>query len=171
MRNLHKISANIDEFNALIMRLVAWLSLGMVMMQIFVVVLRYVFGTGSIQIQESIIYMHAILFMLAASGTYLADEHVRVDIFYRSMNPRRQAMVNLFGCLFFLLPFCFLIIYSAHDYVALSWRVKEGSRETGGIQAIYLLKTVIPLMGGLLMLQGVSQIIKSLGILTFKEDR
>ncbi|MGC6472189.1 MAG: TRAP transporter small permease subunit [Parvibaculales bacterium] len=162
MRSLLKISAGIDEFNALILNLVAWLSLGMVLIQIFVVILRYVFGTGSIQIQESIIYMHAMLFMLAAAGTYLADEHVRVDIFYRSMPPRRQAMVNFFGCLFFLLPFCFLIMYSAYDYVALSWRVREGSRETGGIQAIYLLKTVIPVMAGLLMLQGFSQTIKSL---------
>ncbi|MGC6511608.1 MAG: TRAP transporter small permease subunit [Parvibaculales bacterium] len=170
MRNLLKISAGIDEFNTLVLRLVAWLSLGMVLVQIFVVILRYVFGTGSIQIQESIIYMHAMLFMLAAAGTYLADEHVRVDVFYRSMTPQRQAMVNLFGCLFFLLPFCFLIIYSAYDYVALSWRVKEGSRETGGIQAIYLLKTVIPLMAGLLMLQGISQTIKAFATVLDKEE-
>ncbi len=81
MKILTKIAGGIDEFNQLILRLVSWLALFMVLVQIFVVIMRYVFGTGSIQLQESIIYMHGILFMLAAAGTLLADDHVRVDIF------------------------------------------------------------------------------------------
>ncbi len=120
---------------------------------------------GSIQLQESIIYMHGILFMLAAAGTLLADDHVRVDIFYRSMGPKKQAAVNFFGCLVFLIPFCLLILYTAQDYVSLAWRVREGSRETGGIQAVYLLKTVIPIMAGLLLLQAVSVLLKAVNTL------
>ncbi len=170
MQQLMKISAAIDELNTLILKLVAWLSLGMVLVQIFVVIMRYVFGTGSVQIQESIIYMHAMLFMLASAGTLLADEHVRVDIFYCAMSQRHQAMVNLFGCLVFLIPFCVLIIYASQNYIALSWRVKEGSPENGGIQAIYLLKTIIPIMAGLLILQGVSQSFKSMHQIFGKEE-
>ena len=165
MKILAKIAGGIDEFNQLILRLVSWLALFMVLVQIFVVIMRYVFGTGSIQLQESIIYMHGILFMLAAAGTLLADDHVRVDIFYRSISRKKQAVVNLFGCLVFLIPFCLLIIYTAQDYVSLAWRVREGSRETGGIQAVYLLKTIIPVMAGLLFLQAISLLLKALNTL------
>lgn len=161
MNTLKKFAALIDELNALILRLAAWLTIFMVLVQFFVVIMRYAFGTGSVQLQESIIYMHGVLFMIAAAGTLLADAHVRVDIFYRQLTERKKAWVNLFGIFLFLLPFCFLIIYTAWDYVANSWQTLEGSRETSGIQAVYLLKTIIPLTALLLGLQGCSQAIKA----------
>lgn len=170
MQKFLTLSSQIDEFNNLVTRLSAWLSLGMVLVQLFVVVMRYVFGTGSIQLQESIIYMHGILFMLAAGGTLLADEHVRVDIFYRGASVKKQAWVNLFGCAVFLIPFGVLIIYTSWNYVSISWSVQEGSRETGGIQAIYLLKAIIPLMASLLIAQGVSQIIKAVNTISGGEE-
>ena len=92
----------------------------MVLVQFFVVVMRYVFGTGSIQFQEIILYMHGILFMVAAAGTLLTNDHVRVDIIYSNLSPRKQAAVELIGCILFLLPFCGLVLYTSWNYVGQS---------------------------------------------------
>jgi len=120
-----------------------WLTLAMVLVQFLVVMLRYVFGIGSIQMQESIIYMHGVLFLMAAAATWSADAHVRVDIFYGGFTAQRKRIVNRLGAILFVLPLATLILYVAYDYVAMAWSVREGSRETSGIHGIYLLKTMI----------------------------
>lgn len=162
---LRRLSGFIDGLNRQILSLASWLCLFMVLVQFFVVVMRYVFGTGSIQFQEIILYMHGILFLVAAGGTLLADDHVRVDIIYNNLSPRKQAMIEFIGCVLFLLPFCGLILYTSWNYVGQSWQIMEGSREPGGLQGVYLLKSFIPLFAFLLGLQGISQSIKALAIL------
>lgn len=142
-------------------RLVAWLTLAMVLATIAVVVLRYGFGIGLIWLQESVTWMHAAVFMLGAAWTLRQDGHVRVDIFYRRMTPRRQALVDLAGTMFLLLPTCAYLLLESLPYVASSWRVLERSREAGGLPALYLLKTVIPVMACLLMLQGVAEALRA----------
>jgi TRAP-type mannitol/chloroaromatic compound transport system permease small subunit len=157
------IAAQIDRLNHAIGRSAAWLALAMVLVQFAVVVLRYVFGIGSIMMQEAIVYMHGVLFMMAAADTLLQDEHVRVDIFYARASARRKAFINLLGCAFFVLPFCILIAYVSYDYVTMSWSVREGSRETSGIQGVFLLKSVILLFAAQLSLQALSGILTNIG--------
>jgi TRAP-type mannitol/chloroaromatic compound transport system permease small subunit len=157
-----QIAVSIDRLNHAIGRSAAWLALAMVLVQFAVVVLRYVFGIGSIMLQEAIVYMHGVLFMMAAADTLLQDEHVRVDIFYARAAARRKALVNLLGCAFFILPFCFLIAFVSLDYVSMAWSVREGSRETSGIQGVYLLKTIILVFAAQLALQAISGILKNL---------
>ncbi|CAE7594306.1 unnamed protein product [Symbiodinium microadriaticum] len=144
---------------------VAWLAVFMVLAQFIVVLMRYVFGLGSIAAQESIVYMHGFLFMLAAGYTLFHNGHVRVDVFYRAASDRYKAWINLLGALLFLLPFCYLIFDASWGYVLSSWEIFEGSRETSGIQAVFLLKTAIPLFAVLVGLQGLSQIIHSIAVL------
>ena len=134
----------------------------MVVVQFAVVGLRYVFGIGSLLMQEAVVYMHGILFMLAAADALLKGEHVRVDIFYADMTEKQKAWVNLLGCAFFVLPICGLLLIFAWDYVALAWSVREGSRETSGIQGVFLLKTVILVFAVQLALQAVSVILTNL---------
>ncbi|MGB0313915.1 MAG: TRAP transporter small permease subunit [Parvibaculales bacterium] len=162
MDKLQSLAAQIDTVNHAIGRSAAWLALLMVLVQFSVVVLRYVFGIGSIMMQEAIVYMHGVLFMMAAADTLLQDEHVRVDIFYARASAQRKALINLLGSAFFILPFCILIAYVSYDYVSMSWSVREGSRETSGIQGIFLLKTVILLFAAQLALQAISSILKNL---------
>lgn len=138
---------------ALIGRSVAWLTLLMVLVTFLTVTLRYGFNMGWIWVQESITYMHAAVFMLAIAWAYQVDAHVRVDIFYRDAEPRRQALTNLVGSLLFLLPLCVFLILVGWDYVAASWSMKEGSRESGGLPFVYLLKSLIIIMPILLGLQ------------------
>ncbi|EJW20748.1 hypothetical protein IMCC14465_14850 [alpha proteobacterium IMCC14465] len=163
---LHRVSTIIDGLNGRILSLASWLCLFMVLVQFFVVVMRYVFGTGSIQFQEIILYMHGILFMVAAGGTLLTNDHVRVDIIYNSLSPRKKAVIEFLGCILFLFPVCGLVLYTSWNYVGQSWRIMEGSREPGGLQGIYLLKSFIPIFAILLGLQGLSQAIKAWFTLT-----
>ncbi len=159
----------VDGLNERIGRWVAWLALAMVIIQMIVVVQRYVFGIGSIWMQESIVYMHGMLFMLAAGYTLLHNGHVRVDVFYREASERRKALTDLLGVFVFLLPMCVAVFWLSMTYVGNSWAIQEGSKETSGIQAVYLLKTVIPVFAVLLGLQGLSLAAHSWRILRGRE--
>jgi len=141
----------------------------MVFMTVVIVVLRYYFGSGSIALQESITYLHGIVFMLGIAFTLQRGGHVRVDIFYRGFSPRRKALVDLLGGLVFLLPVSLLIFIFSWDYVAASWAIGETSEERSGIQGIYLLKTLLLLMPATLMLQGLAEILRSALVLMGKQ--
>lgn len=140
---------------------VAWLVLAMVLLIFLVVVQRYVFNAGSIAMQESVTYLHALVFMLAAAWTLSEDGHVRVDIFYRDASERHKAFVDLFGSLVFLLPFALFMLLGSWDYVSASWALYEGSREAGGLPLVWLLKSLIPLFAVLLLIQGLLLALKS----------
>lgn len=155
----------LDAINEYTGRVVAWLALAMVLVQFIVVILRYVFSVGFIPLQESVWYMHGLLFMLGAGYTLLRDQHVRVDILYRDASPRYQALVDLFGVLVLLLPVCIVTWWLSWSYVANAWRIREGSTELSGLPFIYLLKTVILVFVVLLTIQGISLALKSLLVL------
>lgn len=162
MRFVRGLARAIDRLNETIGVSVAWLALVLVLVEFTVVLMRYVFGIGSVKMQESIVYMHAIIFMVAAGYTLLHNGHVRCDIFYAAASPPRQALVDLIGVALFLLPTCALIAWAAWPYVAQAWAVREGSPEGSlGIAGIYLLKSVILVFAGLVALQGVSLAIHS----------
>ncbi|MGE0466881.1 MAG: TRAP transporter small permease subunit [Steroidobacteraceae bacterium] len=156
-----RLASLLDALSERIGRLVSWLTLGMVLATVTVVVMRYAAGMGLIWLQESINWMHSLVFMLGAAYTLKADEHVRVDVFYRGMSERRKAAINLAGALLFLLPLCAFLLVESWQYVATSWRIAERSREAGGLPMLYLLKTVIPLMAVLLALQGISMALRA----------
>jgi len=145
----------ITHLNNLLGKAVSWLTLFMVLLMFVIVVLRYAFDTGWIAMQESVVYMHATVFMLSAAYTLNQDSHVRVDIFYGKMTEKNKAWVDLLGTLFLLMPMVIFIFYGAWGYVSSSWGVFEGSREAGGIPAVYLIKTLLLLLPVTLMLQGI----------------
>ena len=159
---MRAVAAVIDAVNGRVGRTVAWFALAIVLIQFAVVVGRYVFGIGSIWAQESVTYLHALMFMLAAAATLANDAHVRVDIFYREMPERKKALVNLIGAAVFLIPVCLLILWVSWDYVATSWAVFEGSKETSGIRGVFVLKTAILIFAIQMALQGVSIILHAL---------
>ncbi len=158
----------VDFFTEWMGRTVSWLSLGMVMVTAIVVVLRYGFDLGWIGLQESVVYMHALLFMLGASYTLKHDAHVRVDIVYQRLGARSRAWVDLLGSWLLLMPVCIFIGWIAWEYVAASWSVHESSREAGGLPAVFLLKSVILIFAATLLLQGLAQSGKALLIIAGK---
>ncbi len=162
MNFLHHLAKKIDALNEALGRLISWLTLGMVIITFAVVVLRYAFNLGWIAMQESVTYLHALVFMLGAAYTLKHDGHVRVDIFYGKLGPRGRAWVDLAGAVLLLLPVAGFILWISWEYVAASWRLLEGSREQGGLPMVFLLKSAIPALSFLLILQGISQAIHSL---------
>jgi TRAP-type mannitol/chloroaromatic compound transport system permease small subunit len=152
-----RLADRIDRLSAAVGRAVMWCLLFMVLAEFALVLMRYVLGVGSIWLQESVVYAHASVFMLAAAWTLSVDGHVRVDIFYADAAPRTKALVDLLGTLLLLLPFALALVFLSFPYVARSWAILEGSRETSGLPAVFLLKTLIPLFAALLALQGLAQ--------------
>ena len=159
------LADRIDRLNSAIGRAASWCALFIVLTGFAVVLMRYVLGLGSLWLQESVVYAHAALFLLAAAWTLKERGHVRVDVFYASASPRTKAWVDLLGALFLLLPFALAIIWFALPYVERSWAIFERSRETSGLPLVFLLKTLIPMFAVLLALQGIAQAIRALAFL------
>jgi TRAP-type mannitol/chloroaromatic compound transport system permease small subunit len=158
---LDRLADRIDRLSTVVGRAVMWCLLFMVLAEFALVLMRYVLGVGSIWLQESVLYAHAALFMLAAAWTLSADGHVRVDILYADASPRAKALVDLLGALLLLLPFALTLLVLSWGYAGRSWRILEGSRETSGMPAVFLLKSLIPLFAMLLALQGVAQALRA----------
>jgi len=160
-----KLSYFLDNLSEKTGQTIAWLTLFMVITQFSVVILRYSFNVGWIAMQESILYMHALVFMLGAAYTLKHNGHVRVDIFYHKMSARGKAWVDVLGSLLLLLPVCSFIIVYSWEYVANSWALHEGSREAGGLAGLFILKTSIILLPALLILQGLSISLKNINLI------
>lgn len=146
---------SLGRFVAFCGRSVAWLTLAMVLLTTLIVVLRYVFSLGWIWLQESLTYLHVIVFSIAMAWTLQKDGHVRVDIFYTTMPAEKKALVDLIGTLVFLIPFCIFMLVIAWAYVASAWHSLEGSPEPGGLPLVYLLKSLILVLPALLLCQAV----------------
>ena len=151
----------LDRFTEYSGRLLAWLTLGMALLTGLIVLLRYGFGIGSIAAQEAVMYMHGSLFLLGASYALKVGAHVRVDIFYRNFSKRTRSWIDSLGGIIFLLPLCAFILISSADYVSASWAVRESSAEPGGIPAVFLLKSLIPLMAINLAMQGLAEVLRN----------
>jgi TRAP-type mannitol/chloroaromatic compound transport system permease small subunit len=161
LRILKTSLSAIEKFTEVTGRFISWATVTMVILVVLVVITRYFLGLGSIALQESVTYLHCLVFMMGFAFTLKHDGHVRVDIFYRGFSPRFKAIVNLIGGLLFLIPFCLLIFFISWDYVLASWVIRETSAENNGLPFIYLLKTLMLLMPVTLLLQGIAEIIRS----------
>jgi TRAP-type mannitol/chloroaromatic compound transport system permease small subunit len=150
-------------------RLTSWLTVAMVATVLVVVVTRYFLQIGSIALQESVTYLHCMVFMLGLAYTLKHDGHVRVDIIYRGYSVKTKALVNLVGGVLFLLPLCCVLFFVSWDYVLASWAIKETSSENNGLPFIYLLKSLMLTMPVLLFLQGLAETVKN-GLILFSVD-
>lgn len=144
----------IDAISVTIGDAARWFALGLVIVTVTVVVQRYVFGIAMTGLQESVIYMHALLFLLSSGVTLLADGHVRVDVLYSKMDERGKAWTDLFGVYLALIPMGWLILVMSSPYVTASWRILERSRESNGLAFVYLLKSAILVFAVMMILQG-----------------
>ena len=133
----------------------------LLMLVMVVVIGRYFFGIGRVDIQELALYLHALIFLGCAGWAYSADEHVRVDIFYRNASLEYKKLVNTCGILFFLLPTVGVLGYYALDFVAASWSVQEISTEPGGLKIVYIQKSFIFLFPLVLALAGIKELYRT----------
>ena len=158
---LKNLSSTINYINKIAGFICALLVVLMSLNVFLVVVLRYLFGISFIWMQETYVWMHAYIFMLGAGFTYLNDDHVRIDIIYRSSSKLYKALVDSIGIIFLLLPFLYLIWNFSFPFVYKSWQMNEISREAGGLSMLYLLKLAILIFVILLSIQAIAKIINN----------
>ena len=124
-----------------------------------------IYRENSNSLRDLQLVLFAGMVMLGASWTLKVNEHVRVDLFYASVSDRRRIWIDLTGTIFFLMPMCALLIYFSWPWFMESWTGNELSQNAGGLPR-WPAKLFLPLGFGLLMLQGVSEIIKCVAALT-----
>ena len=124
-----------------------------------------IYRENSNSLRDLQLVLFAGMVMLGASWTLKVNEHVRVDLFYASVNDRKRIWIDLTGAIFFLMPMCVLLIYFSWPWFLESWTGNELSQNAGGLPR-WPAKLFLPLGFGLLMLQGVSEIIKCVAALT-----
>ena len=156
--------ALLDRISSATGRAVSWLTLLMVVGTFVIVLLRYALDSGVVWLQEAVTWMHAMVFMFGAAYTLQRDEHVRVDIFYREMNRQKQALVNLFGIVLFVVPVCLFFVLESYEYVQVSWSIREVSRDSGGLPYpfIPILKSLLIVMPITVLLQSASLTLHSI---------
>lgn len=115
----------------------------MTILMIVIIVARYFFGIGLTGVQELVMYIHALIFLGCAGYVHFKDEHVRVDIFYRDSSNTYKKNINFFLSLFFLIPVCFVVGFYSYELVEMSWKIKETSTEAGGLNFVYLQKSLV----------------------------
>lgn len=169
MQRWLRLASGIDHFNEWTGRIVYWLTLGMVLVGAYNAIVRYLdrftgLGLSSNTYIELQWYMFSLIFLLGAAYTLKHNAHVRVDVLYSRLSPRGRAWINLGGTVLFLIPFCILVIWTSWPTVRNSWAVMEVSPDPGGLPR-YPIKTVIPLAFLLLMIQGLSILIKQIALL------
>jgi TRAP-type mannitol/chloroaromatic compound transport system permease small subunit len=158
---LRRLARQIDAAQERLGNAVSWLMLGMVLVVFSDVIFRYLFSRTWVFVQELEWYLFAVIYLVAAGYTLLYDEHVRVDIFYSKFPPRRKAWFDFVLLLVFFFPSCLLVVYTTWPFFWNSVKVLEGSPDPGGIPARWALKGVIIVAFVVLMIQGLSQAIKS----------
>jgi len=129
-----------------------------VILVIYVVISRYIFGVGRADLQELTLYLHALVFLGCAGWALTEEEHVRVDILYKDKPNSYKRLVNALGLIFFVLPVVFIIGFYSIDFIKLSWLLKESSTEPGGLKTVYLHKTLILLFPLALLLAAIKQL-------------
>jgi TRAP-type mannitol/chloroaromatic compound transport system permease small subunit len=137
----------------------SWLSFALVILITLDVFLRYVFNFSSASLYELEWHFFAIIFLLGSSITLQKDEHVRVDIFYRGSSSAYKNNVNFILSFFLLLPVCFVIGFYSLELIEMSWKIREVSTEAGGLDYVYIQKTLIILFPLTMILTFVYQLI------------
>lgn len=157
-----KIQKLLDRFTYILSDILVYILLLMISLVFISIVLRYLFNISYVSIQEMIIYLHASIFMFGISYALKEDAHVKIDIIINQLDSNLKFIINIIGLIFFLLPTSIFIIFISSDMVSQSWRILEGSSEAGGMNAVFILKSFIPIMGLLVLIQTISKLIKTI---------
>lgn len=176
---LTRLAALFELLPVLVGRAAAWLVIVTVGTCAFVAIARYGFGYGNICLQEIYVAAFGVSFMLVAPLAWARDAHVRIDVLNRRWSPRRRALVELLGCAFMVLPWLGLILWSATPFLRLTWLIFEPSPQAGGCALVpvlgwplpfyALLKSVLVAFVGLMTLQALAVMLRSVAILKHGE--
>ena len=150
----------IDKVIDNIAKILTYLLVSMIILVFITVIIRYMLNISYVALQELVMYFHALIFMFGVSYALKEKSHVKIDIIYNSLGEKNQYFISMLGTIIFIIPTSLFITYSSIDMVTQSWSLLEGSSEAGGLDLVFILKSVIPITGILIFLQALSDIIK-----------
>lgn len=169
MPHLLRISRWIDCVNGMLGRILGWVAFALIALGVVNVVGRYLGAQFGMQLSSNMLLeaqtqAFNLIFLLGAAYLFLRDGHIRVDILHSRFGARTQAWIDIAGTALMLIPFCLTVLWFSWDYVAKSWARLEISPHPDGLP-LYPIKTVILIAFTLLLLQGISEIIKRIDFL------
>ncbi len=162
MELLVRISDAIDALVGRIAKVAAWAGVALIVTTVFDVVTRRFLVLGSTKLQEAEWHFHVILFAFLIGYAYIKDSHVRIDLVRERLGERIQWWIEVFGCLFFLLPYCALVIYFSYDFTLRSFEIGEISASATGLPYRWAIKAVVPIGFSLLALSGIAILLRKL---------
>lgn len=167
------LESSINRFTEYTGKLSSWLVLLLVLLTCYDVMMRYLFQHGSVGLQELEWHIFALIFLLGSAYTLKHDGHVRVDILYRShrLSDKHRAWIDVIGIVFFLMPFCVLILISSWPFAYNAYLYQEGSPDPGGLPYRFILKSALLLGFLLLMIQAVAELIRNIRIICQQEQK
>src|SRR5436190_7968406 len=163
--NVQSFLHAIDGISTWVGKAASWLIIGLMTLVCVEVVKRYILNAPTAWIFDADNMFYGTLFMLCGAYTLAQNAHVRGDFLYSSMRPRTQASLDLVLYIVFFLPGICALVYAGYFYAADSWRIAEHSNVTADGPPVYHFKSVIPLAGGLIMLQGIAEIVRCVACL------
>ncbi len=155
----------VDTLNEQVGRFAAWFTTILVLVICVDVLFRYLFQETAVWIVELEWHLFSVIFLLSGGYALKHNKHVRVDLFYAKFSERDKALLNLFGTVVFLIPWCLVLMYYSYQFAALSFLDGEGSPNPGGLPARYVIKSVITIGLSLLLLQGLAIAARSIVVL------
>ncbi len=164
MGGLLKLSAAIDRFSTFVGKTLSWLILAMVLVSAGNAVARKFFDASSNAWLELQWYLFSVVFLCCAGYALLCKEHIRIDIVAGHLSDRANQRIALFGHIFFLMPLCAIMLYESWPYLMESIRINEHSSNAGGLLR-WPVKLAMIAGFALLLLQGLSEIIKQIGVM------
>jgi TRAP-type mannitol/chloroaromatic compound transport system permease small subunit len=150
----------IDEISTWAGKAAAWLIIVLMSVVCIEVFKRYIMNMPTAWIFDLDNMLYGTTFMLCGAYTLAQNAHVRGDFLYSSMRPRMQASLDIVLYIVFFLPGVAALIYAGYDYASLSWHINEHSNVTADGPPVYHFKSMIPLAGALIMLQGIAEIVR-----------
>ena len=157
---MDKFMLRVDEISTFVGKAAAWLVVLLMLMVFTDVVRRYAFNSPSAWIGELSVMAYGTLFMMCGAYTLAQNGHVRGDFLYGSMKPRTQATLDLILYVTFFLPGIAALVYAGYTYAAESWRIGEHTTQIANGPPLYPFKTIIPVAGAFVLLQGVLEIMR-----------
>ena len=158
---LDKVISILDKFINLIGGIAAIAMILMLLNVFYDVLMRYFFRNSSIGMQELEWHLFAVVFLFGMAYSLKEDAHVRVDMFYEKMAPKKQAFINIMGAIFFIIPFSLIIINSGYDFAFGAYEMNEISGDPGGLTNRWIIKSAIATSFVFLMIANISFILKN----------
>ncbi|NBT34889.1 MAG: TRAP transporter small permease subunit [Betaproteobacteria bacterium] len=157
---MKQLMLTVDKISTYVGKAAAWLIIVLMVMVCIDVFRRYVMSAPSAWIGELSVMSYGVTFMICGAYTLAQNAHVRGDFLYGSMKPRTQALFDLVLYIAFFLPGIAALIYAGYTFAADSWRIGEHTTQIANGPPVYHFKSIIPIAGGLVMLQGIIEIIR-----------